>query len=531
MWKQICLLTGVQFRNFWGWNQIIYGKDKKKKNGLIVLATSFIFLAVMFAFYSGMISYGYITIGLGRLVPAIILVMVSMVILFFSIFKAGSIIFDMKTYDMMISLPVSPTAIIISRFLNMYIQNLTFSLILMLPSAGVYAFFLQPGITYYITMLLGSLLIPLLPMTLATGFGALVAAISSRMKHKNLVTIILTLGLTIAIIAGSLMLPTAGAQMDITEEWIQNISIMAEKQLYSAYPPARLFTEAVVDGNWISFIAFIGLSIGIFSVLVALIQWKFVKICSALYATAAGKQYKMQELSQKSAQLALYKKELGRYFSSSIYVLNTLVGYLMMVFLAVGVLIAGKETMESLLEMPGIITKTLPLLLVFMVGLSSTTNCAVSIEGKQWWVTKSLPVSASQIFNGKIMVNLTVALPCYLLTEILVFIAIKPRFLEALWLLVIPLVYILFASVLGITINCKLPMLDWESETVAVKQGTSLLVALLVNFIVALVPTILVFMVNTIYSHLIYGLTAIVISVVTYILYKKNQEIDLRTIV
>ena len=83
MWKQTCLLAGVQLRNLWGWNQIVYGKDVKKKRRLILMMVSFIIIGVMFAFYSAISSYGMIVIGVGRLVPAALFSIISIIILFF----------------------------------------------------------------------------------------------------------------------------------------------------------------------------------------------------------------------------------------------------------------------------------------------------------------------------------------------------------------------------------------------------------------------------------------------------------------
>lgn len=528
MWKQTRLLAGIQLRNLWGWNQIVYGKDQKKKRRLILMVVSFIIIGFMFAFYSALTSYGIIVIGMGRLVPAALFSIISIIILFFSIFKAGSIIFEVKTYETMITLPVSPVAIVLSRFVNMYIQNLLMGFVFMLPAAMVYLLLLQPGITFYIGMIIGTILMPLIPMALATVVGGIIVAISSRMKHKNLVAIILSMGVTIAILVGSITLSNAGLNIELTEEMLVDISVMAEQQLYGIYPVSKLFTEAVVDGNWISLFLFTVLNIGIFGILVALVQWKFVAICNALYSKSGGQKYEMQELTQKKVLGALYSKELKRYFSSSIYVLNTAIGYVMVLLLAIGILIYGMDRIEAAMEMTGILTKALPFVLAFCIGISSTTNCAISIEGKQWWLTKSLPISTRDIFDAKMLVNLTVAIPSYIVTMILLFIAIKPNFIEGVWFLLVPLVYILFSTVVGITINCKMPLLNWESEAEAVKQGGSTFIAMLVNMFCGILPAILLFVLP--YTNLVYGGTVVVILVLIVILYLKNQKINLQEV-
>lgn len=534
MWKQIMLLTKLQSCNLGGLNQLKYGKDKKQKNRLILLAVTYLILGIFLAFYSGAVAYGCVLMGMADIVPAYVLAVVSLLILFFTMFKAGSILFNMNTYEMMISLPVSPAAIVISRFFSMYLQNVVLGMVVMIPSAVVAGIMTNAGIGYYLLMLVGTLLMPFLPMTIATAAGAVITAISSRMKHKNLVTIILTIGLTVGILVLSFALPGSSGMYDgsliITQDMLQELGTIAKEQIYGIYPPARLFTAGVVEGSLSAFLEFAVLSLGCFLVLAALVQWKFVSICSALYARSAGKNYQMQELSQSRPLIALYQKEMKRYFASSIYVLNTMIGYLLMVVFAVALFVTGVDEMEGILQMPGIVTKAVPLVMALMCSFTSTTVSSISMEGKQWWIARSLPFSTRQLLDSKIMVNLTIALSCYLLSEVFLFLALKVSFLEGVWMLLVPLVYIFFMSVAGLTINCKMPVFQWESETVAVKQGGALFVAILVGFASVLVPMILVLFVSGIAVHLVMCITVVVIGGATWFLYLKNNLIDLRTI-
>lgn len=528
MWKQIRLLTGISLRNLCGWNQIKYGKDQKKKNRLVLLAVTYAILGVVLAFYAGMLGFGCVLLGMADIVPAYVLAVVSLVILFFSVFKAGSILFDTKSYEMMISLPVKPAAIVMSRFLTMYAENLAVGMVVLLPASGVYAYFVRPGALFYVTILAGAVLMPLLPMTAATAVGAAVMAVSSRMKHKNLISIVLLMGLTIG--TPLLLLGRSSDQTVITEQMLQNIASLMAQQIYGIYPPARLFTAGVVEGNMGAFLTFAVISIGSFLMLAALVQWKFAAICTALNAAAAGKNYKMQNLTASSPLNALYKRELKRYFSSVIYVCNTLVGYVLMVVMAAGVLVAGKDKMEQMMGLPGLINRVMPMALAFMCGFSSTTTSSISMEGKQWWLVRSLPVSTGQILSGKMLVNLTMALPCYAAAQILLLLSSGGTVAERMWTVIVPFVYIMFGTVLGIAINCRMPIFEWESESAVVKQSGATLAALVVNFITVLVPLMLLIVFKTLSMHLVLGAATAVIMCLTVILYSKNRKIDLKTI-
>lgn len=528
MWRNIRLLTGVMLRDLWGINRIRHGSDSKQKRRLIMLAVVLVLVALIFGSYSGLISFGLVFSGMGDLVPAYMLMAVSLVILLFSIYKAGPVIFDKKSYEMLSALPVEPASIIVSRFLTMYLENAVMGIVIMAPAAGVYAVMQKPGAGFYLTMVLGIFLMPFLPMTLATAAGALVTAVSSRMKHKNLVTIVLTLALTMGFLAFTMVSGTKVNHLDMED--IRNLGSFMEKQIYSFYPPARLFTAGVIEGNALAFAGFAAISLGGFALLVAIVQWRFAEVCAALNAGASAGSYKMGELKSGGVISALYKRELSRYFASSIYVMNTLIGYLMMVLCAAALFVAGVQKVEALMGMPGIIVRLVPLFMAAMCSFSTTTASSVSMEGRNWWLIKSLPVTSGQLFTSKMLVNLTVALPCYIVALVLLLLGVNSDWMDKLWMTMIPLAYILFVTVLGITVNCKMPVFDWESEAAVVKQSGAMLLNMVVGFLSVLIPVGLLLVFNELSHHLVMGLTFMAIVVITVILYQRNRHIDLRTI-
>lgn len=525
---QVWLLLRLKLRDIGGLNQIKYGKDPKKKNRLLTMLVVMALIGVILAAYSALLSFGFIALGIASAVPAYLITIISLIILFFSIYKAGGVLFDTDSYEMLAPLPVSSTAIVISRFLSMYIQNMLTSAVILLPAACVYIVCLQPGPFFYPGIIIGILLIPLIPMTIATVVGALVTAISARMKHKNLVTIVLTMA---ALIAWLLFITgTVSQETQFSEEMLRNLAASIQTQLYLLYPPAKLFTMSLVDGNAAAFAGFVGLSVIPFILLVYLVQWKFLPICTALKSRAAGKKYQMKALKQHSPVFALYQKDLARYFSSSLYVMNTLVGYVLMVVLAGALLFTGTEKVEQMLDIDLPLLQLLPFLLAALCSLSSTTASAISIEGKQWWMTQSLPVSTKQVFDAKLLVNLTVALPCYVLTELLLFPALHLPLLDRLWLILVPLIYLLFISVLGITNNRRMPIFEWDTEATVIKSSGAMLATMLIGFISVILPAVILFAVQTIPSHLVMGVTSVIILLITALLYQRNNQVDILTI-
>lgn len=526
MMKQIKTLTKLQLQNLYGLNVFRYTKDKKKKKTTIGLGVVWALLIVMIATYIGGATFGYVYLGLAEIVPAYLIMLASLVILAFAIFKAGSVIFQENAYDILCSLPVSQTAIVVSRFLRMYVENLLLTLLVMVPGIVVYGIMVKPTLSFYLIGAVVTAFVPLLPITIATFFGALVTAISSRMKHKSLVSAALSVGLVIAVMASTGTMSAMEEEFSI--EMLQNMSEIVTQAIGDIYPPAIWLSNAMVKGDILTgFLCVLG-GLVAFMVTIALISVKFHEICRGLYGTHAKHNYKMEQLKMTSVLGTLYKREVKRYFASSIYVQNTIVGPIMAIIFAVAVLGVGLDTIQQTMEIPIDIAGAVPVLLAGIFAVMTTTCTSISMEGKEWWIVKSLPIRTKDLLDSKLLFGLSLYLPFWLVSEILLIIALRPSFMELVWLVLLSLVLILFSQVVGLTANLKMPVFDWENEVSVVKQSASAALGGLGGFVVVLVCMVPVLLVPAEYSNLVKGALCIIFAVVTWILYNKNNKVNLQ---
>ena len=517
MIKQIQYLSRIQLCNLLGLNEIRHTKDKSRRARYLALALAWGVLGGMLCAYVVMLSFGLAEMGMGEIIPVYLSAVCSLVILIFTFLKAGSVIFSMHSYEILVSLPVSQAAIVISRFLTMYVSNLLLCLLIMIPGMAVYALKLHPSPGCYLYGILGMILLPLLPLTLATAAGAGITAVTSRMKHKSLAASGLMILLIICVLAVSMH--WSGEQGEITKEMLINIADVMKEKIGQIYPPSIWFGKGITSGNTGAFFLFAGVSAGAFLVLVLVLQHWFVSICTALHAVVRKNDYQMGRLRAGSVTAALWKKEIKRYLASAIYVSNTVVGYLLMVLAAAALLIAGPEKLEAMLGFPGLVSGMMPLLLAVTGSIMPITACAVSMEGKQWWIMQSLPVRGKEIWNGKILLNLTVALPCWAAAVILSVLALHPSPAEGFWIAVIPLVYILFTSVLGIAVNLAMPIFDWENDVRVVKQSASTMATMLIGMVSALLPALVIFFAGMEYRTVVYGAATAVILAAAGVIY------------
>lgn len=529
MGKQIRRLTALQLCNFCGFNEFRHSKDRKKKSRYLLMGILWIFVILILLLYMAGIDITCVVLGMPKLIPLMSATIVCLVILFFSILKAGSTIFGMKDYEMLMALPMSKQAIIISRFLTMYVNNLGLGTLVMLPGIIIYAVAVRPGVLYYIFIVLGTLLLPLLPITIATLIGAGITAISARMKHKSLISGLLTVLIGLAAVIFSMKLQTIN--LNISEQDVENLAETISAQIGKMYPPAMWLTDAVTDGSILKFLLFAGVSFAAFVVMVSLVSHYFVKISDALRAKESGKSADIHKVKVNSVLKALYKKEWKRFLASGVYVSNAAIGDALMVVLAVALYFAGVGKTESLLQLQGILSRIYPYALCFMMAVMPTTVIAFSMEGRQWWLTKSLPVRNKDIINSKILVNLTLAFPCYVIAEIFSCMAIKTDVSGYISLILIPLVFMIFSSVSGLAINLIFPVFDWENEAKVVKQSAALMVSMLVNIILVVIPAIVslaLHQVPQIFSAVLVMIIWLILAIVLYqlILKKDFRAID-----
>lgn len=492
------------------------------------MAGLWVLLIAMACFYVSMLAYGYVVIGLEDVLPMYLTAISGLVIFFFTILKAGSVIFQKNSYEMLCSMPISQTAIVVSRFLGMYLGNVILSLVVMIPGMAVYAYFQKPVFGFYFFGTLGTLFIPLLPMTIATVFGALITSVSSRMKHTSMVRTILSVLLVLAIMVGSSALTQL--EGEITTTMLQDLSGVVEKIIGRMYPPAVWLGEAMTEGNIGTAGLYFGVSILCFLLMIVFVSKNFQKICQRLYSTNAKHDYQMSHLKSNSVLKTLYKKELKRYFASSIYVTNTIVGPIMMVLLSAAVLFMDTGELSEILPMTDRILDLMPFAMAATSCLMTTTCTSISLEGKEWWIIKSLPIGAKELFDSKILMNLSIIAPFYLISEVLLMIAFRPGMVDVIWLVVLPVILMVFACVFGITINLLFPVFQWENEVTIVKQSASSMIGGLGGCLFIILCALPILFIRQISPNVMKGIIAVFVLGITLVLYKKNGKIRLQEI-
>lgn len=533
--KELAALTKIQLINLYGLNVYRNLKDPKEKKKKFWMGVAYAFVLLVLMFYVGAMSFGYVYIGLGDILPAYLIMITSLIILMFSMFKAGSIIFQKNSYDILSSLPIRDSSIVVSRFVRMYVENFLLALVVMLPAVAVFGIMVRPKWSFYIIGLITTAFIPLLPITISVFLGALITAVSSRSKHKNLVSILLSMSLVVLLMVGSVSLSTGAENIDM--EALTNMLNMVLNLIKGIYPPAVWLGQAMLTGNFLTCMGCVCGGILIFALVIWLVSANYKRISASLYSTSAKHNYQMESLEKTHLLEALYKREFKRYFASSVYVTNTIVSPIMGMLFAVAMLFVGPEQLDSVaadlyaeMGMMVQIRNMFPLALAMIFCMMPITAVSISMEGKQWWIVKTMPIRAKNLLDSKLLMSFSVTAPFYMISVILVSIGQKVSFMEFVWILLVPLVALVFSSVFGQTVNLKLAVFDWENEVSIVKQSASAFVGGIVPFFVMIPITMGSMLIPEQYTNLCMLLFCLLVGAATLVLYRRNSKVDLLNI-
>lgn len=516
-------LTRIQLLGVFGLNRALHAKEGKERRRALLAGLGFIAVTLMVAAMSFSYSYGLALAfdGLGRLelLLAVMMAAASLVTFFTTVYKAGDVLFRFKDYELIMSLPVKTGEVVASRVLFLYMLNVVFSLLVMLPAGAVYAVMAQPPALYYAAFILTLPFIPLLPIVAAAAVGAGIGWISSRFKASRLIGLILTFGVLLAVMAGSFGLGGQEQQLTDAAAWIA-------ESIGRWYPPAGVYMAALHGYEMGPLLLWVAFSLLILLVFSAGLGRYFKAIHTGLTTNAARGTYTMKPLKAASPFHALFRKELRRYFSSSAYVLNTAMGLVLLLAMSVSLLAVGPDVLGEVTQAPQLsqyLGGLAPVLVSFFIVLSCTTSSSISLEGGQLWIVKSAPVSKAAVLLSKAAVNLVLTVPVSAVSSVMLMIGLRTGWAESVLLLALPLIYACYSALAGLVVNLKFPKLDWQSETAVIKQSGASLVGILAGIAGLVPPVALLILVPGVNSSVLLAASGLLMLMVSLLLLRYLQ--------
>lgn len=460
-----------------------FKENKGKSLSFIALIALFVCLGLFLStVYSLLFGTMFSSLGTNMVYNLMFMVgLASVFALSTAMFKIKAI-FVGKDYEMLRSMPIKKTAIIASKIVNLYLIELLYSAVLLIPNVIVCTV-LSQDFSFVLLGLVYVLFIPMLPMLVAGLFSLFVTLIADRFKFGNIINFILYMGLFVCIFLFSFMMNSGSTDAEAVESMMSSIN-----GLSWVNPTSRLILLTHTQ-SYFYVIVFAAVNLGLFALVVMFIALLFDKVHESINSYRSNTVYVRKKLESKGQFGTLLSLEAKRYFTSKYYFLNTIssgiAAIVMCGFLGFGIdrnLTEGTE-IYNLVQRFGHLAF---LAIILMIGISTPASCSINIEGKTFWMLKSLPLDHRKTAQAKLFLSSAILGVCSLFASTLVVCIIPLPVFAIVMIYILPLLFVVLASEIGLIINLHFYKLNWKNEVEAVKQSASVVITMLADWGVAI---------------------------------------------
>ena len=396
---------------------------------------------------------------------------------FGSVFNTYATLFLAKDNDLLLSMPIPVKYILISRLLGVYLMGLIYSALVSLPGAIIYIIIAKTGVKGVIGSLSLIVLISVFVFILSCGLGYIVAKVATKLKNRGIVTAIISL-----VFIGLYYFCYSQAT-EILRQLRENGEAIAGIVRNFAYP-LYAFGKAG-EGEPIFLFCVSAVFLLLLYIVYLLLSKSFLKIATST-AKSPKSVYNGKPIKQKTVFGALLKKEFKRFTSSANYMLNCAIGSVFMIAAGIAALVKLSEVFNYE-ELAAIMSGFAPTIAIAGVMLISSMNTitapSISLEGKNLWIVKTLPLDARLMLKAKVFLHVIVTLVPAAFLSVCLSVSLKLTPVVAIISFAITVVFVFLSAEFGLLLNLSHPNLKWSNETAVIKQSLPVFIAMFAGMI------------------------------------------------
>ncbi|MBQ3469573.1 hypothetical protein IJH16_01205 [Candidatus Saccharibacteria bacterium] len=453
---------------------------KSNQTGLLIAIAALIGFSIWV--YADKLLDSLTDVGAGFVVLTLFVIITSVLTLVEGIYKSGDLLFNCRDDDLMLSLPIKKSTVLFIRVFKLYVFELLYNSLFLIPAMIAYAIRTDVSWTFYLSSLAAILLLPIVPIVIGCIIGGVIVGVSSRFRLKNLVQIIVTMAflLGIFIVFSNINSVIAGIAANATS--INDV-------ITRLYYPAGAYIGMVTNFSIINFLIFIAVHIAIFGVMLLVLSKIYYKINSRAKTIKIHTHKTAYKIKRRSVIHAIIAKEFNKFINTPVFVINA--GFGLVLFVVACVLVnVNLDSITSFLQnydveldfnLAEIVKQFAPAILFCLIVMasvmSSITSSMISLEGRAFNILKSIPVKPTTIIISKVLAAVLVMLPFILIGDLIMFAKFDFNLLEIILILLASIVLPLLAELIGIALNLKYPKMNAENDAEVVKQSISTLIA------------------------------------------------------
>ena len=164
----------------------------------------------------------------------------------------------------------------------------------------------------------------------------------------------------------------------------------------SLYPPASLFFSP--QHFWWASLLLIFISFALTGLFLRYLSRNYLKMNQII--TGVKSESKVYRSWQKSPFMALYRREIANFVSSYLYMLNSGLGTILIIVLAISLCFMSPDALFSSIGLSNS-REFLPLLLAGCLSISNPAAVSISLEGEEIWLLQTLQLRSEERRVGK----------------------------------------------------------------------------------------------------------------------------------
>ena len=475
------------------------GKLKLASSVITVLCA--IPLVLLFCIVAGFVAYIVPDSATLSLISTLILTVVQILAIFISAFSVMNVLYSAPDVPFLNTLPVKQTSVFFAKFTVIYISTLTLTASLTLPTlltmTIVYAA-MGRALFYgsFALLFIAAVVSPILPLFIITLFSMPLSYIGTFFKGKSVLKTVLSLLFYVLIMVGYLLLIYfLSSNEDIVNDSVPTAQMLGGLVTFAkiAYPNKVLmdFVFGIEAGKnfGISFAIYAGMFI-----VMILLSTLFYKRINQRNLESGGSSSSHSSINYKKSGVvaSLMKKDFLHIVRNPQMATSCLANILLCpIITAVMYFVSGMQSgqegapvyLDSMLKLSYIVLYTL----IFLGGTNMMAMIAYTREGRSFYLSKSLPISARESITAKFILALIPSGIVLTIQVILAFALYRLDVLSVALFLICSALSIVGATALHIYCDMRFGNVNWNTrqDLKRVSQGNigSMVVAFWLVFV------------------------------------------------
>jgi len=473
-------------------------KNKKKRWTYIIFAAAMLSLIP---------SYIMMVRGLDQLYAAFRMIgqqsyflMMGIMMSQFMIFFLGLLYAMSKYYfssdtEQLLPLPIRPALIVGSKFTSLVISEYLVSLPIILPFILIFGIREYQSILYWLDSLLVIVLLPLLPLSIATILIMVFMKYTNIKSKKDLVRIIGALLFIFLVVFIQMKVNQIVSQgLMESESFLFDLARDAHllvNKLGKAYPPAMWAVNSMVgaaSGKGIQGILFY-VAVSVIGTVIAVVLSEGLYLDGLIgnnESASRGKAIAIDDFNSstrlRKPWLTLARKELTMLFKTPIYLMNSVGGVILVPILLVMSLFTSGSEIESIRVLlrnnEALVALGGAGMITILGMLNSVGVTTFSREGKNMWVQRTLPINPKDQIFGRVLASLAIQGMGAVILLVSISFVIPLSLTSATFILVTGAFGSILMTMLGMTIDILRPMREWTNPQQAMKQNINVLIGM-----------------------------------------------------